>query len=576
VDGEVIVTFLLNRVPHIVKRNSKTQEIALKIGDASFVRTTEQDVRNLFPVQAYSQKQLSSVGVRIEELKRFVEIPIKQKLDQLRSDTRDADAKIRTAYGHFVRKREIEAETAKYNLEITSLNQQFESLRKGLKGLSDADQEIIKRKSKFDNEALIIASLKNELNQAKTIVDSLSAAFQDERKEQGGTLEVQNVELITGIREKFSARFRQIKGHLTTLSGLFDEASLKEINDEIQKWDIVKAAFDKQYEDAKTRASANQEQLKQIQGIERRISDLNQLQMTNSNALTALGDPEGAYNEQRARWNELHNQKIEALDEQCKKFSVLSDGLIKADIKGSLDATLLKQSLKTAFASLNIQEQKIDQLCQHILAAEDPVAAWNGILAELEKLALHNTMGTDPMPQTGVMDGCGFIVTEKSRLAKGFDSARWLVLSVTELQFNPIFQYCTNVTTSEYIAFADASAGQQATALLTVLLNQPGAPLIIDQPEDDVDSKMIQEIVRQIWKAKTRRQLVFSSHNANFVVNGDAELVICCDYIRSGDQTGGQIKATGAIDIANIKDEITLVTEGGKDAFKLRKEKYGF
>jgi chromosome segregation protein len=68
VDGEVIVTFLLNDVKHIIKRNSKTQEIHLKIGDEDFVQTTEQEVRNLFPVQAYSQKQLSSVGVRIEEL----------------------------------------------------------------------------------------------------------------------------------------------------------------------------------------------------------------------------------------------------------------------------------------------------------------------------------------------------------------------------------------------------------------------------------------------------------------------------------------------------------------------------
>lgn len=153
---------------------------------------------------------------------------------------------------------------------------------------------------------------------------------------------------------------------------------------------------------------------------------------------------------------------------------------------------------------------------------------------------------------------------------------KWLELSVTELEFNPIFRYCTNKDTHEYIDFADASAGQQATALLTVLLNQPGASLIIDQPEDDVDSKMSQEIVRKMWTAKTHRQFIFASHNANLVVNGDAELVICCDYIKAGDQTGGQIKVVGAIDSPIIKDEVTSVTEGGKEAFNLRKEKYGF
>jgi type III restriction enzyme len=87
---------------------------------------------------------------------------------------------------------------------------------------------------------------------------------------------------------------------------------------------------------------------------------------------------------------------------------------------------------------------------------------------------------------------------------------------------------------------------------------------------------MSQEIVRKMWTAKTRRQFTFASHNANLVVNGDAELVICCDYLKAGDQTGGYIKALGSIDSPIIKVEITSVTEGGKEAFKLHKEKYGF
>lgn len=126
------------------------------------------------------------------------------------------------------------------------------------------------------------------------------------------------------------------------------------------------------------------------------------------------------------------------------------------------------------------------------------------------------------------------------------------------------------------IPFAEASAGQQATALLTVLLNQPGAPLIIDQPEDDIDNRAIDDIIKNIWKAKRHRQLIFTSHNANLVVNGDTELVVCCDYRESGSQTQGIIKAEGAIDSTAVRKEITSVMEGGEKAFKLRKDKYGF
>lgn len=575
-DGEVIVTFMVNDVNHIIKRNSKTQQILFKIGDGGFAQTTEQEIRNLFPVQAYSQKQLSSIGVRIDELRRFVELPIKQSLDQVRSGIRGIETKIRTAYGNLIRKKELEAEIAEHKLEITSLTTQLTALQKGLKGLSDADQEIIKKKTQYDNEELIIENLKNELTRAEEIVDSLANEFDDAVETQGDDLNVENTALIKSIKGKYSTKFGEIQAHVTALSALFKGASLKEINDEVKKWDRVKKKFDENYEAAKAKAKVNQQLLKQIQDVEKRITELKKLQMANRNAVIALGDPEAVYKELRAKWNDLHAHKTQTLDEQCQQFSALSNGIIKADMKKSLDIESLKQKFKIAFAGLNIKEQKIDELCQHVLGAVDPIGAWSGILTELEKLAFHKTTGTDPLPTTTIMDRCGFIASEKTRLAVGFDSGRWLELSVAELDFSPVFQYCTNKDTSEYIDFADASAGQQATALLTVLLNQPGASLIIDQPEDDVDSKMSSDIVQQIWKAKSRRQLIFASHNANFVVNGDAELVVCCDYVKSGDQTGGKIKAVGAIDNVEIRDEITAVTEGGKEAFKLRKEKYGF
>src|SRR5438132_1541889 len=121
-----------------------------------------------------------------------------------------------------------------------------------------------------------------------------------------------------------------------------------------------------------------------------------------------------------------------------------------------------------------------------------------------------------------------------------------------------------------------ASPGQQTTALLSILLLQDGPPLLIDQPEDDLNMKIISEVVETLWQAKTHRQIIFASHNANLVVNGDAELVVSCDYRTSSTESGGKIKLAGAIDVPDIKREITEVMEGGVDAFKLRQHKYGF
>lgn len=72
VNGEVIITVVINRTIHIVRRNSETDELLLKIADKEYEPVKEEYVRNLLRIHAYSQKQLSNVAVKSEELKRLV------------------------------------------------------------------------------------------------------------------------------------------------------------------------------------------------------------------------------------------------------------------------------------------------------------------------------------------------------------------------------------------------------------------------------------------------------------------------------------------------------------------------
>jgi type III restriction enzyme len=577
-DGEIIVTFVANGVLHIVKRNSKSQSVILKIGDGEFAQVTEQELRNVFPLQAYSQKQLSSVGIRIEELRRFVELPIKQELDTVRSEIRGIETRIRTTYANLTRKRELEGEVAKYTIEIESLSKQVATLRKGLKGLSEKDEQTIGQKSLFENELTIVEGLRSEFDRIGGLIAELAEELQSsaEEEEEQASLEILNPELIEDIRKGYRANFKAVDRKISEALGLLSQASTKDIQAAVRKWERQKTLFDAKYEDAKTRAKANQQVLSQIREVEKRLQELNRLQTSHRKALKGLGNPESLYSQLRTRWSECHVRILDALGSQCVEFSQLSNSLIKADIKGSLDVTTLKNALKQALAGLNVRETRFEEIWKAVATAPEPMKVWEPIVAELESLVLHRANASQPLPATPILNSCEFTESERRRIVAGCDNLRWLDLSLTELQFNPVFQYCTNKKTEEFISFADASAGQQATALLTVLLNQSGGPLVIDQPEDDLDSKMSSEIVEQIWTAKTRRQLIFASHNANLVVNGDAELVIGCDYRKAGDQTGGRIGTVGAIDNPPVRDEITSVTEGGKEAFKLRKAKYGF
>lgn len=123
------------------------------------------------------------------------------------------------------------------------------------------------------------------------------------------------------------------------------------------------------------------------------------------------------------------------------------------------------------------------------------------------------------------------------------------------------------------------STGQKATAVLLLLLLESDAPLIVDQPEDDLDNRFITEgVVPRMREEKQRRQFVFSTHNANIPVLGDAELIV--GLTASGEADGGQARIApqhvGSIDAGSVRELVEEILEGGKEAFERRRRKYGF
>ena len=111
------------------------------------------------------------------------------------------------------------------------------------------------------------------------------------------------------------------------------------------------------------------------------------------------------------------------------------------------------------------------------------------------------------------------------------------------------------------------SPGQKTAALLAFILSYGDEPLVLDQPEDDLDNHLIYNlIVTQLRQIKQRRQVLIVTHNANIVVNGDAENVVALD-VKSG-QT--RIIIQGGLQELLIRDEICRIMEGGKDAFDQR------
>jgi energy-coupling factor transporter ATP-binding protein EcfA2 len=133
-----------------------------------------------------------------------------------------------------------------------------------------------------------------------------------------------------------------------------------------------------------------------------------------------------------------------------------------------------------------------------------------------------------------------------------------------------IIQYKTTKS-KEFKSISNASPGQKTAAILTLLLSHGNDPLILDQPEDDLDNYLIYDlVVEQLRRSKERRQVIVVTHNANIPVNGDSEHIVVMD------SESRQIKPKefGTIENQIIKNEICKVMEGGTDAFEMRAKRY--
>jgi hypothetical protein len=159
----------------------------------------------------------------------------------------------------------------------------------------------------------------------------------------------------------------------------------------------------------------------------------------------------------------------------------------------------------------------------------------------------------------------GFINIIKNLNSEQIDEIELLIPEdEIEIKYKPNNQ-------SPFKSLSTASAGQKTTAILTFLLSYGKNPLILDQPEDDLDNKLVYDlIVDRLKKAKEKRQLIVVTHNANIPVNGDAEYIISMN----SETKKLSVLHSGTVEQQNVKKEICDVMEGSESAFEMRSRRY--
>lgn len=197
------------------------------------------------------------------------------------------------------------------------------------------------------------------------------------------------------------------------------------------------------------------------------------------------------------------------------------------------------------------------------------------IISDLLRDALESKSqtGTPGLPLQWA--ACGFSEKGFANVIERTSMEDWLTLSAVLADDRVDVSYKKGGG-KKPISILNASPGERAVELLKLSLSSTSGPIVIDQPEDDLDNHFLAEqLVDLVQFAKHQNQLIFASHNANLVVHGDSEEIhVMITQDLGGGRSGCGVKESGTIDQVGVCESIELVMEGGPLAFEHRRRKY--
>ncbi|MDX6183990.1 AAA family ATPase [Flavobacterium sp. Fl-77] len=341
-----------------------------------------------------------------------------------------------------------------------------------------------------------------------------------------------------------------------------------------------------------------------------KLREINQLLKSNSQLLNEnYGEVEKAHEYQQAEFVTL-KQKFDKNRDYFNKYNVLTNRLKD---KETLELEVVERELKRKrfiderkFMIDKFNEVKNDifslrlsavQEINTILAGDVKITLkFSGIVYEFEERLRDALKGSglkynelvNKIVETFKPDHFARIIQEKDvetlKVISGIDEYRSIALINALYDTEEIYKiestYCDDLPDfklkiegdtqrENYKNSDELSMGQRCTTVLPIIFAVSNNPLIIDQPEDNLDNKYISEKIHNIIRdQKENRQLVFITHNPNIPVLSDSEYNLFLNY----ENKRSKKIVEGNVD--GVKDDILKILEGGEKAFKTRKEKY--
>lgn len=578
--GQVEVTLSINGVKETWIREYATREkITIKRASGS-VEISPEDARRRFDARSYAQKELSSLGEADQSVDRRItrlaagDFNVRQK--QIGDKLEVAKRGVKTALRNVVEFWRIEQKLQNTQRDLADVKSQIEASQTDLteKGLSDEDQAVLDRQPKMESGKSAIS----ELNLwDENIRGDLSAVLaQLAGPADSIWTRLDEVEISTEFKTKVVAAVATArKGLADALSAV--EALNSDITATAKSFEDKSAAYDLEFDGVSQRAEANRTLIDRIKGLqakkadlEREIENLNSRLEASKECIHALTISQSNYHIADAAFRTV-------LEEAAEFVAQSSGGLLQASVETPEAPENVIAALKAFGVKANMRrlDEQVIRLVGKIKLDSDRDDLDESLLRLLKlKISLGETttLGTETIEDIRETFGFETLSPSQANSVLGNVGEENVANALTETPIPYIrFRYRDD---DNYIDFADASPGQQAAALLDLLLHQKSGPLIIDQPEEDLENARIMEIATQLQSSKSDRQVIFATHNPNILVNGDADKIIALAGVGAdGKSERIVIEADGSIESTALQAIITERLEGGADAFKLRAKK---
>lgn len=530
---------------------------------------TEEQARNNFPVKIFSQKQILSLADNPQHLIQYID-------DVLGGSKKDWEKGFEEKRAYLYKAREDVRVLEKQIAEKPVVELQYkEASRKARVFLAsnfgeslNAYQRAKKQKQEINDflERLnsYIQLLKNGIKDAYLLKNISLSNFETLTEN-----EKQMMQTITGFTQKILGDFEQIENLAHSME---QTLLLSKKSNEFNSWYIENQKNIDEYarivENLKSQGISNAEEATQTIELEdklkKKLEQINAINFELEQARNRVKAAQTELNQEREKLTNLRQDFLNSVLTNIPDLRITLKAMSDAESGAASLRDILRIDSNTTFTKeiYGETEDTPSNPCGILWDLIDPNLA-SSVSERLQEIKLSLEEMNEQILNTKLN---GRFVNKLKGMKPEISSivfdelASWYPEDLIEIQYK-------RSGASTFQSLQQASAGQKTAAILSFLLAHGDEPLLMDQPEDDLDNALVSQlVVEQLRNNKNRRQLIVITHNANIVVNGDADLVIPMEFIK------GQIvnNVAGGLQERQVRMKICEIMEGGEKAFEQR------